>query len=265
MYRDDSWNATVWTQEADGTKHHSVLEGHGSTSARTTETTKPDGSVHVESTTSSTSHGSTVTLVEHTVDGKVVHRGSTESDAQGHERSSTMTTFHDNGGATIVHRHQDDHGQMHTDRTTVDKHGNRVEMPVSDDDTVWLPSGDNDWDGPIDEFRQPWRVLAGEMLDETLDELGGYKGDIEGKVTLGTQVDEVRTALTRLVTEGIGWTDGLAETPILELALDRTTAATVNSGLGELTDAKAMMAFVTDLTRAAGGLASTDLLLPTMH
>jgi hypothetical protein len=46
------------------------------------------------------------------------------------------------------------------------------------------------------------------------------------------------------------------------LRLDATTAASVNTSLGDLSDLGAVRTFVTDLATAAGGLAAVRRLLP---
>lgn len=270
VYDDNSWNGTVWGQNPDGSTNHSVHEGHGDTSARTAERTRADGVVERESSTSSTSHGTTITVAERTQDGKLVERSSTETDSAGHERSSTTTRFHEDGGASITYRYQDGEGHIKEDHKTVDREGNPVPKPENGDDSTELPPDDGGWDEPWDEFHQPWRVLADEIMGDALAELGAYTDDIAGrvagKVALDTRIDQVRGALTTLVTDGAGWNDALAEeagAPILDLRLDTATAATVNTGLADLTDSRSVLAFVADLTAAAGGLASAELLLPT--
>jgi hypothetical protein len=260
-YEGGAWNATLWSEDADGTRNTTTLEGHGDGSSYTREVVHPDGSTDDSRGFTSSSGGRNTTVEEFSHNDQLTERRATVSDTNGNELSRTSTEFKADGGAVTTTTTQQPDGPPLTRTTEVDSKGNPIEPPTPPDpDSSHLPPADDGW-GDGSELDEPWRMLA----DDELKVLFGNVGAAGGRDDLATKVAGVRGQLAEVVTTGTGWSDVAVDssTTVLELRLDAPSAVAVNARLKDLADPAAAFAFVRDLASAASGLASAAIDLPS--
>ncbi|WP_426513714.1 hypothetical protein ACPPVO_25760 [Dactylosporangium sp. McL0621] len=252
-YDDGSFNARQWGQDEQGRQWEVGIEGHDDTVRRTEEVTRADGVVERTSTVVTTVDGNTFTQTETAEDDRITSRGERVTDADGNVTSAHRTDYNTDGTSEVRTLKTEDDGSRSIETKKLDKDGNETKLPSGTDD---------DWSQPGDESMQPWRMLADEVLGESLLEQSpdDLATGIDGAVA-GEGVDRaatLRNAIAALGEEAAATRFG---TPTLDMQLDAATAATVNSSLGDLSDAASVRTFVADLVATAGNLAPSRRLL----